>query len=215
MVAMAVHRAMRSMVAMVLYRAMGSMLPMAVHRDVGSMVAMAVHKDVGSMVAMAVYRAMGSMVAMAVHRDVGSMVAMAVYTTPPPSDSRFVSSVFIQELMATARRRPFQFACQPDASKGVQTDRPMTGPMLLTSLVTGYGTKTGKLWSTLPTVPILRTTIALALDSLRSTWLASDCIRHRREVSCHFMNKVIWYQYLLHRHGCFGALLRQDLICHW
>jgi len=40
-------------------------------------------------------------------------------------------------------------------------NRPMTGPMLLTSLVTGYATQAGKLWSTLPIVPVLRTTIAL------------------------------------------------------
>jgi len=53
-------------------------------------------------------------------------------------------------------------------------NRPMTGPMLLTSLVTGYGNQAGKLWSTLPIVPVLRTTSALFLDTLRSTWLASD-----------------------------------------
>ena len=47
------------------------------------------------------------------------------------------------------------------------------GPILPTTLVTGYNTTDGRLWTTLRTVPNLCPVIFVPVDTLRSTWLAS------------------------------------------
>ena len=46
--------------------------------------------------------------------------------------------------------------------------------ILLTGLTTGSGTKTWRLWTNLPTVPLLHPVISISSDSVWGTWLARD-----------------------------------------
>jgi hypothetical protein len=47
-------------------------------------------------------------------------------------------------------------------------------PILPTGRTTGYGAAVGRLWTTLPRVPVSCPAISIRLDSLKNIWLGSD-----------------------------------------
>jgi hypothetical protein len=67
--------------------------------------------------------------------------------------------------------------------RGPKTCRSL-GPMPAVWLVTGYGTTTGRLCSSLSIVMFARPWISVLLSPLRSNWVTRDFVTHRREASC-------------------------------
>jgi hypothetical protein len=93
------------------------------------------------------------------------------------ASKKSVSSICNQEVTA----------CFTSAAATNRSPRSLRGPkirislcsVLPTGLATGYGATLGRLWTTLPTVPISRPVISISSDRRRSTWPAM-CNRRRR-----------------------------------
>jgi hypothetical protein len=121
-----------------------------------------------------------------------------------PGRYRGCYKYFLEKDGGTARKRQLascwhQIACLPRAPEGVKKFE-ITGHLLSTGLVFGYGVTAARLRTSFHTVQISRRGIYISFEPLTSTLNDWQVIRraHRREASCHLLATDTRPDFFLH-----------------